>query len=91
MNFTKIVRLIAILICFCSLLAAQVPPLAVVDEALPSFDAGVEFHMLLHASGGVPPYVCSVASGDLREGVTLTPEGLLAGRPARPGAFSPSP
>ncbi len=90
MNFTKIARLIAVLICFGSLLAAQAPPLAIVDEALPPLEAGVEFHILLHASGGVAPYVWSVASGDLPEGVTLTPEGLLAGRPAKPGtsAFS---
>ncbi len=87
MNSTKIIRLLAILICFCSLLAGQAPPLAVVDEALPPLDAGVEFHILLHASGGVPPYVWSVASGDLPEGITLTPEGLLAGRPAKPWAF----
>jgi hypothetical protein len=86
MNFIKIIRLIAILICFCGLLAAQAPPLAVVDEALPPLDAGVEFHMLLHASGGAPPYLWSVASGDLPEGITLTPEGLLAGRPTKPGA-----
>ena len=51
-------------------------------------DAGVEFHILLHASGGVPPYVWSVAGGDLPEGVTLTPEGLLAGRPAKAGTFA---
>ncbi len=88
MNFTKVMRLIAILICFCSLLAAQVPPLAVVDEAPPSLVAGVEFHVLLHARGGVPPYVWSVASGALPEGITLSPEGLLAGRPAKPGAFA---
>jgi len=88
MNFTKIVRLIAILICFCSLLAAQVPPLAVVDEAPPSLVAGVNFHVLLHARGGVPPYVWSVASGALPEGITLSPDGLLAGRPAKPGAFA---
>jgi hypothetical protein len=86
MNSIKIIQLIAILICFCGLLAAQAPPLAVADEALPPLDAGVEFHMLLHASGGVPPYVWSVASGDLPEGITLTPEGLLAGRPTKPGA-----
>jgi hypothetical protein len=86
MNFTHTIRFIAILICFCSLLAAQAPPLAVVDEALPPLDAGVEFHILLHASGGAPPYVWSVASGDLPEGITLTPEGLLAGRPTQPGA-----
>ena len=86
MNFTKIVRLIAVLICFGSLLAAQAPPLAIVDEALPPLEAGVEFHILLHASGGVAPYVWSGASGDLPEGITLTPEGLLAGRPTKPGA-----
>jgi hypothetical protein len=84
MNSTKILRLLAIMICFGGLLAAQAPPLAIVDQALPPLDAGVEFHTLLHASGGVPPYVWSVASGDLPEGITLTPEGLLAGRPAQP-------
>jgi len=88
MDFTKIMRLIAILICSCSLLAAQAPPLAFVDEAPPSLVAGVEFHVLLHARGGVPPYVWSVASGVLPEGITLRPEGLLAGRPAKPGAFT---
>jgi hypothetical protein len=88
MRFTKIIRPLATLICFCSLLAAQAPPLAVVDEALPPLDAGVEFHVLLHATGGAQPYVWSVASGDLPEGITLTPEGLLAGRPAKPGTFT---
>jgi len=88
MNFTKIMRLIAILILFCGVLAAQAPPLVIADEALPAMDAGVEFHMLLHATGGVPPYVWSVAGGDVPEGVTLTPEGLLAGRPAAPGTFT---
>src|SRR6266478_3483873 len=88
MNFTKIMRLIAILILFCGVLAAQAPPLAIADEVLPALDAGVEFHMLLHATGGVPPYVWSVAGGDLPEGVTLTPEGLLVGRPTKPGAFT---
>lgn len=76
------------MICFCAPLAAQTAPLAVVDESLPRLDAGVEFHMLLHATGGVLPYVWSVASGDLPEGITLTPEGLLAGRPTKPGAFA---
>jgi hypothetical protein len=88
MNFTKIMRLIAILIFLCGVLAAQAPPLVIADEALPAMDAGVEFHTLLHATGGVPPYVWSVAGGDVPEGVTLTPEGLLAGRPATPGTFT---
>jgi hypothetical protein len=88
MNITQITRLIAIAMCFCSLLAAQTPPLAIADEPLPALDAGVEFHMLLHASGGVPPYAWSVASGDLPDGITLTPEGLMSGRPAKPGAVT---
>jgi Putative Ig domain len=67
---------------------AQPLPLAIADEPLPPLEAGVEFHILLHASGGVPPYVWSVASGDLPEGVTLTPEGLLTGRPTRPGTVT---
>ena len=88
MNFAQTIRLIAILILFCAVLAAQAPPLVIADEALPAMDAGVEFHMLLHATGGVPPYVWSVAGGDLPEGVTLTPEGLLSGRAAKPGTFA---
>src|ERR1700693_3619992 len=88
MNLTKIIRLIAILICFCGVFAGQAPPLVIADEALPAIDAGVEFHMLLHATGGVPPYVWSVATGDLPDGVSLTPEGLLSGRAAKPGTTS---
>ncbi len=88
MNFTQAVRLIAMVICFSSLLAAQAPPLAVVDEPLPTIEAGVEFHVLLHATGGVPPYVWSVASGDLPEGINLTAEGLLSGRPTTAGDFA---
>jgi hypothetical protein len=85
MNSITITRLLTILTCVCGVLAAQAPPLVIADEVLPVIDAGVEFHMLLHATGGVPPYVWSVASGDLPDGVTLTPEGLLSGRAAKPG------
>jgi len=87
MNFTQIVRLIAVLICFCSLLAAQAPPLAVVDQPLPTIESGVEFHVLLRASGGIPPYVWSVSGGDLPDGITLTADGLLGGRPSQAGDF----
>lgn len=88
MNFRKTIWLAAILLGFCAVLTAQTTPLAVVDEPLPAIDAGVEFHVLLHATGGAPPYVWSVASGELPEGVTLTPEGLLGGRPTKPGSFA---
>ena len=71
----------------CGAAAAQAP-LEIPDQPLPSLSAGVEFHALLRATGGVPPYVWSVASGDLPEGITLSAEGLLAGRPSKPGTFT---
>ncbi len=88
MNLTSILRLMAFVACMGSVLFAQGPFLAVPDQPLPALDAGVEFHVLLHATGGVPPYSWSVDSGNLPEGVSLTREGLLAGRPLKPGAFS---
>ncbi|MFY9562180.1 MAG: putative Ig domain-containing protein [Terriglobales bacterium] len=76
-------------LCLGGLLSAQTaPPLAIVDDTLPSLDAGIEVHVALHARGGVPPYHWSVAAGNLPEGISLTPEGLLVGRPAKPGAFA---
>jgi len=87
-NLRQIIGLVAILIAGCTLLAAQAPPLAIGDEPVPPIISGVEFHTLLHATGGSPPYVWSIASGELPEGITLTPEGLLHGRPAQTGTFS---
>jgi hypothetical protein len=87
MKSTKIVGLMAILICLCGLIAAQAPPLSVVDEPFPALDSGVDFHFVLHASGGVPPYFWSVASGDLPDGINLTPEGFLSGRPSKAGEY----
>lgn len=88
MGFKKTIWLVVVVICFGSVLAAQIAPLTIVDEPLPTIEAGVEFHFLLRATGGVAPYVWSVAAGELPEGITLTPEGLLAGRPTKPGTFT---
>ena len=87
MNPGKLICVLVILIGGCGLLAAQPPPLFVPDEPMPPIENGVEFHLLLHATGGVPPYVWSLGDGDLPDGVTLTPEGLLSGRPAKPGDY----
>ncbi len=90
MDVAQIVRgAIVAALCLSALLAAQTaPPLAIVEDTLPSLDAGVEAHITLHARGGVAPYRWNVASGELPEGISLTPEGLLVGRPAKPGTFS---
>lgn len=88
MNFARLIRLVAIAVSLCGLVVAQVPPLTFEGEAMPAqLDAGVEFHILFHARGGVPPYIWSVADGDLPDGLTLTPDGFLSGRPTRPGTF----
>ena len=80
--------LTAILICFSGALVAQAPPLAIPDQPLPPLIAGIDFRAQLRATGGVPPYVWSIAGGDLPEGLSLSPEGCLCGRPAKPGTFT---
>lgn len=79
--------LAAAVLCCGAMAAAQPQPLAIVEDALPALDAGVEAHIPLHARGGVPPYRWSVESGDLPEGMSLSPEGLLAGRVNKPGTI----
>ena len=83
--------MMALLLCFCGLVAAQgpspVPPLVITDEPLPEFDSGVDFHFVLHATGGLPAYVWSVENGNLPDGISLSPEGYLSGRPSTPGSF----
>ncbi len=84
---TKLTTLIAALICFCATAGAQ-EPLSIIDMPMPPLTAGTDFRMQLHAKGGVPPYVWSVAGGDLPEGLTLSADGCLCGRPTKPGTFT---
>jgi hypothetical protein len=87
---TQAVRRLAVtVLCLSSCLAAQTsPPLAIVEDSLPALDAGIEIHIPLHATGGVPPYHWSAPASDLPEGIVLTSEGFLAGRPTKPGALA---
>ena len=84
----RIFRITLVMFCFGLLARAQAPPLKIVEETLPTLDACVETHLPLHATGGVPPYRWRVASGTLPEGISLTPDGVLVGRVAEPGAIS---
>jgi hypothetical protein len=63
-------------------------PLAILDQGLPSLNAGIDARIPLHASGGVPPYHWSVTTGDLPPGIALDPAGFLFGRPSKPGDFA---
>lgn len=88
MNCARIFWLAAILGCFCGFVAAQIQPLALEGEAMPAqLEVGLEFHILFHAKGGITPYRWSVADGDIPDGLSLTPDGFLSGRPTRPGTF----
>jgi len=85
---TRIAAIFATLICAAAAAFAQPAPLAIATDTLPPLCAGMDFRAFLRATGGVPPYVGSLAGGDLPQGIILTPEGLLTGRPAKPGPFS---
>jgi hypothetical protein len=74
-------------VCFSAVTAAQ-QPLTILEDALPALNAGAEVQMELHASGGVPPYLWTVSDGELPEGITLSPTGMLAGRPVKAGKLS---
>ena len=87
MALNRILLLMAVFMGFSPTLFAQ-KPLTIVDGELPSLKAGVELHVPLQATGGTPTYVWTVASGQLPDGLNLTPEGLLIGRPTKPGTFN---
>lgn len=73
--------------CLSAALFAQ-QPLAIIDVPMPPLTAGTDFRVQLRANGGVPPYVWSVGGGDLPEGLSLSADGCLCGRPTKPGAFT---
>lgn len=89
MDVPRIVRIVAVVLWLGAVVSSQtVPPLIIADEALPSLDPGVEVRVPLSARGGVPPYRWSITSGELPEGISLTPDGFLVGRPAKAGRFN---
>jgi hypothetical protein len=82
---TRIVTLAAVLIGLGTFAVAQ-SSISIVDEPLPQLRAGVDFHVVLHATGLAPPFAWSVVEGNLPDGITLSPDGCLCGRPAKPGS-----
>ena len=68
----------------CIGLAGAETPLTIGDDSLPSLRAGEQFNFTLHATGGAPPYLWSV-DGKLPDGILLSHDGVLSGRPAKSG------
>ncbi|MFZ1197005.1 MAG: Ig domain-containing protein, partial [Pseudolabrys sp.] len=64
------------------------PPLVMIGQ-LPPATIGLPYSQTLTASGGTPPYVWSVVSGALPDGIALSPNaGVLSGTPTAPGSFT---
>lgn len=61
------------------------PPLVIQTVSLPDTTAERSYTQTLLASGGVPPYSWSVASGSLGAGLNLSAGGTISGTPATPG------
>ena len=81
---TRVCVLAAILIAGCSTASAQ-EPLTIIEDSLPQLNAGMDFHVPLHAKGGAPPYQWRAGNGDLPGGLTITEQGILQGRPPKAG------
>jgi hypothetical protein len=67
------------------------PPqlLAVSTRSLPGGQVGQSYQSQMVATGGTPPYLWSVASGSLPNGLTIgSSSGMISGQPASAGAFT---
>jgi hypothetical protein len=80
---TKIWTPVVIVIAL-GLSAVAQPAPSIVEDSLPAIQAGEQFHVTLHVKGGTPSYHWE-AVGDLPKGISLTPDGVLSGRPAKGG------
>jgi hypothetical protein len=68
---------------------APVAPLAITTASLPAGKRRRSYSQTLAASGGVTPYVWSLASGSLPPGLTLSPStGRISGTPTTTGRWS---
>lgn len=62
-------------------------PLAILDESLPTLSAGEQFNFTFHGTGGAPPYLWTV-DGKLPDGLSMSRQGVLSGRPAKSGPLT---
>jgi Putative Ig domain len=83
----KTLTLAAVLIGLCAFAGAQ-SSILIVEDSLPPLSTGTEYRVQLHATGIAPPFVWSVIEGDLPEGINLSADGVLSGRPTKPGGYS---
>jgi hypothetical protein len=63
-------------------------PLTITTTSLPRADLHRQYYFPLEAQGGVQPYSWQVTSGELPDGLSLTPDGLLMGIPSQVGEYT---
>jgi len=65
------------------------PDLAITTSSLPGGTVGVSYSTTLAASGGVTPYLWSIAAGGLPPGLSLNSQtGAISGAPSSAGTFT---
>src|SRR4029077_14246122 len=70
-----------------SAVASPSSPLAISGATFHDGEVGVAYGPVnLSATGGVPPYTWSVATGNLPSGLILDPSGIVSGTPSTTGA-----
>ena len=62
------------------------PPLSIVTPMLGNGTVGTAYAGSVQASGGLPPYAFSAASGSLPAGLSLAADGTISGTPTTPGS-----
>jgi Putative Ig domain len=67
------------------IVAQPPPPLVIQTVSLPDTTAERPYSQTLLATGGVPPYTWSLASGSLGTGMNLSASGVISGTPTSPG------
>ncbi len=70
------------------MVALDPPPLRIVLSSLPNAMPGQSYNTTLVADGGQPPYVWSLASGDLPPGIAFSANGILSGSPLDDGSYT---
>lgn len=64
------------------------PPLSIRTASLPQALQGLPYSAALEASGGIGPYVWSIDTGALPDGLTMTASGMISGRATTVGVGS---
>jgi len=73
--------LTVILFIRCRLYARKATDIVVTTKSLPNARASADYCVYLACEGGVAPYKWAVVDGELPQGLQLSPEGVISGKP----------